>query len=59
VDGFHNDNNVIPLTNAGSIPNRLIQFPHGVGSFLDVHEGPHNISANKDTGLPIEAGNIF
>jgi Xaa-Pro aminopeptidase len=32
---------------------------HGVGSFLNVHEGPRNISANKDTGLPIEAGNIF
>ena len=32
---------------------------HGVGSFLNVHEGPRTISANKDTGLPIEAGNIF
>jgi len=32
---------------------------HGVGSFLNVHEGPRSISSAKDTGLPIEAGNIF
>jgi Xaa-Pro aminopeptidase len=32
---------------------------HGVGSFLNVHEGPRTISSAKDTGLPIEAGNIF
>jgi Xaa-Pro aminopeptidase len=32
---------------------------HGVGSFLNVHEGPRAISSAKDTGLPIEAGNIF
>ena len=32
---------------------------HGVGSFLNVHEGPRSISTAKDTGLPIEAGNIF
>jgi Xaa-Pro aminopeptidase len=32
---------------------------HGVGSFLNVHEGPRTISSAKDTGLPIEPGNIF
>ena len=30
-----------------------------MGSFLNVHEGPRAISSAKDTGLPIEAGNIF
>ena len=28
---------------------------HGVGCFLNVHEGPHNISP-KDKGLPLEPG---
>ncbi len=32
---------------------------HGVGSYLNVHEGPRSISTAKDTGLPIESGNIF
>jgi Xaa-Pro aminopeptidase len=32
---------------------------HGVGSFLNVHEGPRSIGQARDTGLPIEAGNIF
>jgi Xaa-Pro aminopeptidase len=32
---------------------------HGVGSYLNVHEGPRSISSARDTGLPIEAGNIF
>jgi len=32
---------------------------HGVGSYLNVHEGPRSISSAKDTGLPIESGNIF
>lgn len=32
---------------------------HGVGSFLNVHEGPRSIGQGRDTGIPIEAGNIF
>ncbi|MEZ4654070.1 MAG: aminopeptidase family protein P [Candidatus Eisenbacteria bacterium] len=32
---------------------------HGVGSFLNVHEGPRSIGQARDTGLPIEPGNIF
>ena len=32
---------------------------HGVGSFLNVHEGPRSIGQSRDTGIPIEAGNIF
>lgn len=32
---------------------------HGVGSYLNVHEGPRSISSARDTGLPIEDGNIF
>jgi Xaa-Pro aminopeptidase len=32
---------------------------HGVGSFLNVHEGPRSIGQGRDTGIPIEPGNIF
>lgn len=32
---------------------------HGVGSFLNVHEGPRSIGQGRDNGIPIEAGNIF
>lgn len=32
---------------------------HGVGSFLNVHEGPQSISHNRDTGWPLEPGNVL
>lgn len=32
---------------------------HGVGAYLNVHEGPRSIAAAKETGLPIEPGNVF
>ncbi len=32
---------------------------HGVGFFLNVHEGPQSISPTRCTGAPLEAGNIL
>lgn len=32
---------------------------HGVGAYLNVHEGPRSISPTRDLGLPLEPGNIF
>lgn len=32
---------------------------HGVGAYLNVHEGPQSISWNRDTGWALEPGNIL
>lgn len=32
---------------------------HGVGAFLNVHEGPQSISPGRDTGAALEPGNIL
>ncbi len=32
---------------------------HGVGAFLNVHEGPQAISPTRDIGVPLEEGNIL
>ena len=32
---------------------------HGVGCFLNVHEGPRSIANRPDGGYPIEPGNVF
>ncbi|MEZ4650264.1 MAG: aminopeptidase P family N-terminal domain-containing protein [Candidatus Eisenbacteria bacterium] len=32
---------------------------HGVGCFLNVHEGPRNIGIRPDGGYPLEAGNVL
>ncbi|MCB9466145.1 MAG: aminopeptidase P family N-terminal domain-containing protein [Candidatus Eisenbacteria bacterium] len=32
---------------------------HGVGCFLNVHEGPRNIGTRPDGGYPLEAGNVL
>ena len=32
---------------------------HGVGAFLNVHEGPISINPARDIGVPLEAGNIL
>ena len=31
---------------------------HGVGAFLNVHEGPHNLSQNMKNDTPLEAGMV-
>jgi Xaa-Pro aminopeptidase len=31
---------------------------HGVGSYLNVHEGPQSISPGKCVGIALEAGNV-
>jgi Xaa-Pro aminopeptidase len=32
---------------------------HGVGSYLNVHEGPQSIHGSRCTGVPLEVGNIL
>jgi Xaa-Pro aminopeptidase len=47
----------VPLWNRGLDYNH--GTGHGVGSYLNVHEGPQSINPKKDTGAPLEAGNVL